>query len=89
MVRVNEGIAQFRFFRPKARRVCLVGDFNDWRPEGLAMTPGLDGHWRARLMVPSGVYASRYYVDGRGHTDQASFGVEPGPRGHNSVLRVG
>ena len=88
MVRIIEGIAEFSFFLPRARRVCLVGDFNNWQPEELEMTGGLDGYWRACLTLPSGDYAFRYYADGYWYTDYAAFGVEPGPHGSNSVLRV-
>ena len=88
MVQINEGIAEFRFFRPEACCVCLVGDFNDWRPEDMVMTRGADGYWWAHLRIPSGAYAFRYCADGHWYTDYAAFGVEPGPHGHNSVLRI-
>ena len=63
MVQINEGIAEFSFFRPGARRVCLVGDFNDWRPEQLVMTADADGYWQACLMLSPGIYAFRYFAD--------------------------
>ena len=88
MVQISRRIAEFSFYCPTACRVCLVGDFNSWLPEELAMRRDADGYWRARLVLRPGVYASRYYADGRWYTDYAAFGSEPGPHGHNSVLRV-
>jgi len=89
MVQINEGIAGFSFFRAGARRVCLVGDFNDWRPDQLVMTADADGYWRACLMLSPGIHAFRYFADGQWCTDHGAFGIRPGPHGHNSVLRVG
>jgi len=88
MVQINQGIAEFSFYCPTAGRVSLVGDFNSWLPDELTMRRDADGYWRARLMLRPGVYTFRYCADGRWYTDYAAFGAEPGPYGHNSVLRV-
>jgi len=88
MVTVYESYAQFRFYRPKARTVSVAGDFNGWRSGELRMVAAGDGYWVAAVRLPPGRYAFRYCADGEWFCDFAAFGVEPGPFGWNSVLRV-
>ena len=88
MVNVDNGTAHFRFFRPHANAVYLVGDFNDWRTDQISMTPAGDGYWQARLQLPAGVYKFRYCADGVWYTDYAAFGIEPGEHGVDSVLNI-
>jgi len=88
MVGVEGNEAEFCFFRPAARRVDLVGDFNQWREGQAPMARGPDGYWRARLKLPPGRFRFRYRADGTWFTDFAAFGIEPGPGGWNSVVEV-
>lgn len=88
MVAINGNTVEFRFFRPQAQHVCLVGDFNGWNQDALPMdlTPG--GYWVTRLDLPAGTFSFRYFADGQWFTDFAAFGLENGPYGLNSVLRI-
>ena len=88
MVSVDDGTAEFSFFRPEASAVYLTGDFNDWRPDQLLMSRRPGGYWRAKLTLPAGVYKFRYCADGVWYTDYAAFGVEPGHFGLDSVLNI-
>ena len=88
MVTINADRAEFKFFRPDADRVFLVGDFNDWELGGMPMKRTADGHWVAHLALPPGEFKFRYFADGQWFTDYAAFGVEPGPHGLDSLLRV-
>ena len=88
MVTVTGTVVKFSFHRPQARSVCVVGDFNDWRRDELAMKPDGAGHWRASLRLPPGQYRFRYLADGEWFTDYAAFGVIAGPRGVDSILWV-
>ena len=88
MVNVENGTAEFRFFRPDAQNVYLAGDFNDWRTDQLLMNRDASGHWSCRMQLPAGVYRFRYCADGVWYTDYAAFGVEPGQFGMDSVLNV-
>ena len=88
MVTVTDGCVEFVFFRPQAGHVEVVGDFNDWRQGELAMQPTGDGHWRASLNLPAGVFRFRYRADGEWFTDYAAFGIEPGEYGMDSIVRV-
>lgn len=88
MVTVVENYAQFRFFRPQANRVFLAGDFNGWKPEETRMVLCDDGTWIAAIALPPGSYKFRYFADGQWFCDYAAFGVEPGPHGMDSVVRI-
>ena len=88
MVNVSGNWAEFKFFRPGAGQVHLVGDFNEWRGEDLLMVREADGYWSAKLRLPPGEFRFRYCADGEWFTDYAAFGVEPGRFGLDSVVRV-
>ncbi|HUS47503.1 MAG TPA: hypothetical protein VNA25_00375 [Phycisphaerae bacterium] len=88
MVAVSGNEVEFMFFRPKARRVELVGDFNNWGQAETPMTRYSDGYWRARLRLPSGMFRFRYRADGQWYTDFGAFGVDHGPYGLDSVVLV-
>ena len=88
MITVKENAVEFRFYRPKALIVFLVGDFNHWREDALPMSRKADGYWYARLRLREGEFRFRYLADGQWFTDYGAFGVEEGPMGTNSVVRV-
>jgi 1,4-alpha-glucan branching enzyme len=50
-----------------ARRVSLVGEFNDWDTRGVPMTRNrVDADWRATIELEAGRrYRFRYLVDGK------------------------
>src|SRR5258708_11156322 len=61
----HEGIVQFVGRFPGARSVHVVGTFNDWRAESLALEEvDHDGVWRATAVPPTGTSASTFGVDG-------------------------
>ena len=89
MVKVKENTVEFRFFRPQASAVFLVGDFNSWREDTLPMRRKADGYWSERLLLHEGEFRFRYLADGQWFTDYGAFGIEVGPMGTNSILRIG
>jgi 1,4-alpha-glucan branching enzyme len=88
MVTVHGDYVQFRFYRPGAQSVHLAGDFNGWKADQLQMVPAGNGYWLAVVRLKAGSYRFRYFADGRWYTDYAAFGVEYGPYGPDSVVRV-
>jgi 1,4-alpha-glucan branching enzyme len=88
MVTVHGSYVQFRFFRPGAQSVHLAGDFNGWQDHALQMIPTGNGYWVAVLRLEPGAYRFRYIADGRWYADYAAFGIEYGPYGPDSVVRV-
>jgi len=83
-----DGEVVFRFYRPDVGQMFLAGDFNGWNVSDLPMTRDRDGWWTCGLRLEPGSYQFRYYTGGQWFTDYASFGVEPGPYGWNSVVHV-
>lgn len=88
MVTTQGNTVEFRFFRTDAKEVFLVGDFVDWQPHHCPMQDTGRGEWIARLRLPPGEYKFRYLADGQWFTDYAAFGVEYGPFGFDSLVRV-
>ncbi len=87
VTQTREGKTLFLFYRPDAQQVVIAGDFNGWAPS-FHMNRGRDGWWRSQIELAPGTYRFRYLADGDWFTDYAAFGVEPGPYGMNSVLKV-
>lgn len=83
-----DGVVEFRFFRPGARRVHLVGDFNKWDLSATMMFREPDGNWVRCLRLERGTYRFKYLADGEWFPDYAAFGVEWGPLGVNSVAVI-
>jgi 1,4-alpha-glucan branching enzyme len=89
MVTLQRGSqAEFHFFRPQARHVFLVGDFNGWSRTLTPMKRSPSGEWTYATRLPRGVYQFKYLADGEWFLDYAAFGLEQGPFGWNSVLVV-
>ena len=88
MVTTTGNVAEFRFFRPNARGVWLVGDFNNWQPGENPMMCTPEGYWVARLTLPEGLFKFRYFADGEWFIDYAAFGIEYGPFGPDSIMRM-
>ncbi len=88
MVTIKNTKAEFKFFRPDASSVSIVGDFNDWDHSSMQMVKTSDGYWTANLFLPAGEFKFRYFADGEWFTDYAAFGVEPGPFGMDSLVRM-
>ena len=84
----NDGVIEFRFFRPRARQVSLVGDFNQWSEQLPMRRDGNDGWWVTELKLAPGDYRFRYVADATWYTDFASNGVEATKTGWNSMLVV-
>jgi 1,4-alpha-glucan branching enzyme len=88
MVTRQANCVTFRFYRPNAHRVHLVGDFNGWGHEPLLMTRTRDGYWVAALRLPPGDHQFQYRADGDAYLDFAANGLDFGPLGANSVVTI-
>lgn len=88
MVTTNGNMAEFIFFRPQAKKVCILGDFNGWRDNELTMTRQKDGTWTARVYLPAGDFRFRYRCDGEWFIDYAAFGIDCGDFGLDSIVRI-
>ncbi len=85
------GGALFRYRNNDAKKVYLVGDFNDWSPTADPMTDeNGDGEWTLFYPLSPGRYAYKFVVDGRHWiADPTNPESEPdGFDGRNSVLVI-
>src|SRR4051812_41615644 len=85
-----DGRIEFRFYRPGATEVKVVGTFNKW---DVCATPmqqldGAEGWWIAEADIAAGEHSFRYVADGHWFTDFAANGVERNKYGWNSILIV-
>lgn len=60
---------------PRAKKVFVAGDFNDWNPEVLPMKK-IDGVWTAEVFLGRGKHKYKFIVDGNWITDPGNKLVE-------------
>ncbi len=58
---------------PRAQRVMLAGDFNDWQP--LLMNRSVDGWWQVQVELPHGQHRYHFLVDGQPMLDPHATGI--------------
>jgi chromosome partitioning protein len=74
---------------PRAQKVQIAGDFNNWKPQQTVMQPGKDGKWELALELAPGKYRYRMVVDGQWQQDPYNENTELNPFGeYNSILEV-
>lgn len=73
---------------PAAQKVCLVGDFNQWKLCEVPMTKDADGHWVADVRLPRGRHQYMFVVDDQEwQTDpRADVRVDDGFGNQNAVV---
>lgn len=59
----------------KAKRVYLLGDFNDWNPTSLPMQRRVDGWWFLQVGLAHGHHQYRFLVDGKAVLDPRAAGT--------------
>jgi len=75
---------------PAAKKVFLVGDFNEWNPAARRMVKVKDGTFRAKMDLEPGRYEYKFVVDELWITDPDSVDHISNPYGTmNSVVEVG
>jgi 1,4-alpha-glucan branching enzyme len=74
---------------PRAERVFVAGDFNDWRAGDLRLRRDESGDWEAQLWLEPGRYEYKFIVDGEWHDDPHGLIRVPNEFGSsNCVLQV-
>jgi chromosome partitioning protein len=86
--RTDDGVL-FTIEAPRAQRVHIVGDFNDWSFDGSEMRRA-GGVWSRLIPLDAGQYRYRFVVDGEWLSDPLNDRHEPSPYGGvNSIVVVG
>jgi 1,4-alpha-glucan branching enzyme len=60
---------------PGAKRVTLVGDFNDWDPDAQPMKRQTDGSWTGMVILGHGHHHYQFAIDGKLTLDPRAQGV--------------
>ena len=73
-----------------AKRVTLIGDFNDWHPDATPMKRQPDGCWHVQLHLRAGYHHYQFLVDGKAMLDPRAQGVARNEQDEKvSMLSVG
>ncbi|MFV0412302.1 MAG: 1,4-alpha-glucan branching protein GlgB [Oscillospiraceae bacterium] len=87
----QKGGVQFCTYAPAARRVCLVGGFNNWQEEEMPRQPGGVFSLLCPAAAPGHLYKYRIYGPGgeaADHADPYGFAMELRPGGASVVASL-
>lgn len=65
----------FVCYAPEAKRVSLIGDFNEWQPDAHPMKRQPDGAWMTQVSLTHGHHRYLFLVDGKIRLDPRAQGV--------------
>ena len=71
---------------PEATQVSLVGDFNQWQPDALAMQRQPDGAWMIQVAIHHGHHHYMFLVDGKPTLDPRAQGIARNERNERVSL---
>lgn len=71
---------------PGARRVSLIGDFNDWQPDANPMKRQPDGAWMVQVPLSHGHHHYLFWVDGKRSLDPHANGIARNERNERVSL---
>ncbi|MCD6338985.1 MAG: isoamylase early set domain-containing protein [Verrucomicrobia bacterium] len=60
---------------PHAKSVCIIGDFNNWKPGATPMKRQPDGNWSAQVPLHHGHHRYQFLVDGKPELDPNATGI--------------
>ncbi|HWH69072.1 MAG TPA: glycogen-binding domain-containing protein [Candidatus Sulfotelmatobacter sp.] len=85
----NLGQVSLQLIKPDAKKVCVAGSFNGWKPEQTPLAPAGNGRWVGDLTVQPGRHEYLFVVDGQWLPDPNAKESVPNPfGGKNSILTV-
>lgn len=80
---------ELQYEAPRAEKVYVAGEFNQWRAGDLRLRQDETGLWKVQLWLTPGWYEYRFLVDGEWHDDpRAKVRVSNAFGSTNSVLVV-
>ncbi len=77
---------EFKFRAPEAKKIYIVGTFNDWNTKSMPLKKGKDGTWRIMVKLPTGRYEYKYFVDGTWAQDIPGAEMVPNHFGTNNCV---
>lgn len=92
MVRALSGrtkSTEFKLYAPQARRVSLVGTFNNWDTKTLSAKKDTQGNWIVKTNLKPGRYEYKFFVDGSWFNDPRCDRCVPNTFGsQNCIIEV-
>jgi 1,4-alpha-glucan branching enzyme len=80
---------EFKLYAPQAKRVSLVGDFNNWDTGTLSAKRDAKGNWAVKVNLKPGRHEYKFFVDGSWVNDPRCKTYVPNTLGtQNSVVEV-
>jgi 1,4-alpha-glucan branching enzyme len=80
---------QFSLQAVEAKKVSLVGEFNNWNPDADPMQRDENGTWTKTKMLSQGNIEYKFYIDGEWTQDPNNLRTCPNCFGtQNSVVKV-
>jgi 1,4-alpha-glucan branching enzyme len=87
--RIKNKKVTFRLKSPKAKKVILAGDFNNWDIKKHTMKKNQQDIWEKSLILPPGKYEYKFLVDGDWVTDPQNTDICRNKFGTlNNILNV-
>jgi 1,4-alpha-glucan branching enzyme len=74
----NSKPVNFICIAPQARKVALIGDFNDWNPTAHPMKRQPDGAWMTQVPLSHGPHHYLFSIDGKPALDPRARGIVEG-----------
>ena len=62
---IDDNTIEFRLYKPQAKLISLVGDFNSWNPESDLLEKDRKGIWKLQKRLSGGIYRYKFIVDGQ------------------------
>ncbi|MFH0974461.1 MAG: hypothetical protein V1874_01615 [Spirochaetota bacterium] len=66
---IDTQLVEFRIYKPRAKHISLVGDFNNWNPENDLLKKKKSGVWMLVKRLNPGIYKYKYIIDGERSVD--------------------
>lgn len=80
---------EFKIYAPQAKRVSLVGSFNNWDTKSLSAKKDTRGSWDVKVNLKPGRYEYKFFVDGSWLNDPRCTACVPnGFGGQNCVVEI-
>lgn len=85
---VKEKAVAFKLLGPKAKKVSLAGNFNNWDVAQFTAKKDVKGNWSVKVDLKPGKYEYKFFVDGTWMNDPQASTVYNSFGTQNSVVEV-
>ncbi|MBN1913958.1 MAG: glycogen-binding domain-containing protein [Candidatus Omnitrophica bacterium] len=80
---------EFRLYAPQAKKVSLVGSFNNWSTRKNLAKKDTKGNWMSKVSLTPGRYEYKFFVDNSWWNDPTNSNTSYNNLGsHNNIIEV-